>query len=141
IHEVGDFNVGVASFPECHYRARDLGHVTDVLVSKLRAGADYSITQMFWDVEDYLRLRDRVVAASPEQGAKPIISGLMPVTSPPLVRKLVEHSGCALPDGLSARLRWAAGDGPEEDRPAVREVGIEFATELCERLIAEGVPR
>ncbi|HJC29248.1 MAG TPA: methylenetetrahydrofolate reductase [NAD(P)H] [Candidatus Dietzia intestinipullorum] len=140
IHEVGDFNVGVASFPEGHYRARDLGHDTDVLVSKLRAGADYSITQMFWDVEDYLRLRDRVVAADPEQGAKPIIPGLMPVTSLRQVRKMVELSGCALPDGLSERLRRAAGDGPEEDRAAVREVGIEFATELCERLIAEGVP-
>lgn len=140
IHEVGDFNVGVASFPEGHYRARDLEHDTEVLLAKLRAGSEYSITQMFWDVDDYLRLRDRVVAADPEQGAKPIIPGLMPVTSLRQVRRMVELSGCALPDGLAGRLRKAAGDGPEEDRAAVREVGIEFATDLCERLIAEGVP-
>lgn len=140
IHEVGDFNVGVASFPEGHYRARDLDHDTEVLVSKLRAGSEYSITQMFWDVEHYLRLRDRVAALDPEQGAKPIIPGLMPVTSLRQVRRMVELSGCALPDGLSQRLRKAAGDGPEEDRAAVREVGIEFATELCERLISEGAP-
>lgn len=140
IHEVGDFHVGVASFPEGHYRARDLDHDSEVLVNKLRAGAEYSITQMFWDVEHYLRLRDRAVAADPEQGAKPIIPGLMPVTSLRQVKRMVELSGCALPDDLSERLRVAAGDGPEENRAAVREVGIELTTRMCERLIAEGVP-
>lgn len=140
IHDCGDFHVGVASFPEGHYRARDLDHDTDVLVSKLRAGSDYSITQMFWGVEDYLRLRDRVTAADPEQGAKPIIPGLMPVTSLRQVRRMVELSGCELPEAVSERFRKAAGDGPEENRNAVREVGIEFATELCERLISEGAP-
>lgn len=140
IHEVGDFHVGVASFPEGHYRARDLDHDTEILSNKLRAGAEYSITQMFWDVDHYLRLRDRMAAADPEQAAKPIIPGLMPVTSLRQVRRMLELSGCALPDGLSGRLRSAAGDGLEENRAAVREVGIEFATELCERLISEGAP-
>ena len=140
IHEVGDFHVGVASFPEGHYRARDLDHDTEVLTTKLRAGAEYSITQMLRDVDHYLRLRDRVAAVDAEQAAKPIIPGLMPVTSLRQVRRMVELSGCELPAGLSERLRRAAGDGPEENRAAVREVGIGFATQLCERLIAEGVP-
>lgn len=140
IHEEGDFHVGVASFPEGHHRARDLDHDTEVLVGKLRAGAEYSITQMFWDVEHYLRLRDRVAAVDPEQGAKPIVPGLMPVTSLRQVRRMVELSGCELPRDLAARLSAAAGDGPEEDRAAVREVGIDFATGLAERLVAEGVP-
>ena len=140
IHEVGDFHVGVASFPEGHYRARDLEHDTEILVNKLRAGSEYSITQMFWEVEDYLRLRDRGVAADPEQGAKPIIPGLMPVTSLRQVKRMVELSGCALPDDLSARLQKAAGEGPEENRAAVREVGIELTTQMCERLISEGAP-
>lgn len=73
VRDLGDFHVGVASFPEGHYRAPDLAHDTKYLVSKLRAGAEYSITQMFFDVDDYLRLRDRVSAFDPEQGAKPII--------------------------------------------------------------------
>ncbi|UVE95014.1 methylenetetrahydrofolate reductase [NAD(P)H] [Dietzia sp. B32] len=140
IHEVGDFHVGVASFPEGHYRARDLEHDSEILVNKLRAGAEYSITQMFWDVEHYLRLRDRAVRADQEQGAKPIIPGLMPVTSLRQVTRMVELSGCALPDDLSERLQTAAGDGPEENRAAVREVGIELTTRMCERLIAEGAP-
>ena len=140
IHEVGDFHVGVASFPEGHYRARDLDHDSEILVTKLRAGAEYSITQMFWDVEHYLRLRDRAVAADPEQGAKPIIPGLMPVTSLRQVKRMVELSGCALPDDLASRLQTAAGDGPEENRAAVREIGIDLTTRMCERLIAEGAP-
>ncbi|WP_333619224.1 methylenetetrahydrofolate reductase [NAD(P)H] [Dietzia sp.] len=140
IHERGDFEVGVASFPEGHYRASSLEHDAEVLVEKLRAGAEYSITQMFFDVDDYLRLRDRAVAADPEQGAKPIIPGLMPVTSLRSVRRMLELSGSSLPKALEKRLTAAAGTGAEEDRAAVREVGIEFATELCERLISEGAP-
>ena len=140
IRETGDFHVGVASFPEGHHRARDLDHDTEVLVGKLRAGAEYSITQMFWDVDDYLRLRDRVAALDPEQGAKPVIPGLMPVTSLRQVRRMVELSGSALPAGLEGRLTDAAGTGEQENRAAVRQIGIEFATQLCERLIAEGAP-
>jgi methylenetetrahydrofolate reductase (NADPH) len=138
IRGLGDFRVGVASFPEGHPRAIDLDHDIQVLISKLRAGAEYSITQMFFDVGDYLRLRDRVAAAEPEQGAKPIIPGLMPITSLRTVRRQVELSGSQIPADLLDRLTAAAGDGPEENRDEVRKVGIELATEMSSRLIAEG---
>ncbi len=137
---LGDFHVGVASFPEGHHSAPDLESDTAHLVSKLRAGADYSITQMFFEVDDYLRLRDRVVAADPEQGAKPIIPGIMPITSLASVRRMVELSGSQLPGWLDERLSAAAGPGEQEDRDAVREVGIDVATEMAQRLIAEGAP-
>ncbi len=140
VGELGDFTTGVASFPEGHHRAADLASDTTYLVRKLRAGASYSITQMFFEVDDYLRLRDRVVAADPEQGAKPIIPGIMPITSLKTVQRMVELSGSVLPDRLRDRLAAAAGDGPEEDRVAVREVGIDIATEIAQRLIAEGAP-
>ena len=140
IRDMGDFHVGVASFPEGHYRAVDLEEDTRVLVNKLRAGAEYSITQMFFDVEHYLRLRDRAMEMDPEQGEKPIIPGLMPVTSLRSVSRMVELSGSALPADLDARLRKAAGDGPQENRAAVREIGIEYATQMAERLISEGAP-
>jgi methylenetetrahydrofolate reductase (NADPH) len=140
IRSLGDFHVGVASFPEGHPRAVDLDHDTANLVAKLRAGAAYSITQMFFDVEDYLRLRDRVQAADAEQGAKPLIPGLMPITSLRTVRKQVELSGSQIPPKLLERLTAAAGDGPEENRDEVRKIGIELATEMSMRLLAEGVP-
>ena len=140
VRELCDFHVGVASFPEGHPRAIDLDHDTTNLVAKLRAGAEYSITQMFFNVDDYLRLRDRVAASDPEQGAKPIIPGLMPITSLRTVQRQVELSGAAIPSDLLARLTAAAGEGPEENRDEVRKIGIELATEMSSRLIAEGAP-
>jgi methylenetetrahydrofolate reductase (NADPH) len=140
VRGLGDFHVGVAAFPEGHPRAIDIDHDTAVLVDKLRAGAQYSITQMFFDVDDYLRLRDRVAAADPELGARPIIPGLMPITSLRTVRRQVELSGSEIPAPLLERLSAAAGDGPEENREEVRKIGIELATEMSSRLIAEGAP-
>ncbi|ROZ87625.1 methylenetetrahydrofolate reductase [Gordonia sp. OPL2] len=140
IDDLGDFHVGVASFPEGHHRAPDLDHDTRALVKKLRAGAEYSITQMFFDVDDFLRLRDRVSQADPEQGAKPLIPGIMPITSLATVRRMTELSGSVIPPDVYARFADAAGDGAEENREAVRAVGIDFATEMARRLIAEGVP-
>jgi len=140
VRELGDFHVGVASFPEGHPRAIDLAADTANLVGKLRAGAEYSITQMFFDVDDYLRLRDRVAAADPEQGSKPIIPGIMPITSLRTVRRQVELSGSQIPPALLARLTAAAGDGPEENRAEVRKIGIDLATAMSSRLIAEGAP-
>ncbi|MEP9391291.1 MULTISPECIES: methylenetetrahydrofolate reductase [Gordonia] len=139
IESLGDFHVGVASFPEGHHRARDLAQDTEVLVNKLRAGAEYSVSQMFFDVEDFLRLRDRVAAADPEQAHKPLIPGLMPITSLASARRMTQLSGSVIPPAVEQRFAAAAGDGPEEDRAAVRQVGIDFATETAQRLIAEGV--
>ncbi|OZF44699.1 methylenetetrahydrofolate reductase [NAD(P)H] [Rhodococcus sp. 14-1411-2a] len=140
VRDLGDFHVGVASFPEGHHRAADLEQDTRCLVGKLRAGAEYSITQMFFDVDDYLRLRDRVSAFDAEQGAKPIIPEIMPITSLRSVRRMLELSGTTLPSHLDEKFTRAAGSGPEEDRAAVREVGIELATNIGERLISEGAP-
>ena len=116
IRGLGDFRVGVASFPEGHPRALDIEADTANLIAKLRAGAEYSITQMFFDTDGYLRLRDRVVAADPEQGAKPIIPGLMPITSLRTVRRQVELSGSQIPPALLERL-VALGLGAADFEP------------------------
>jgi len=137
---LGDFTVGVAAFPEGHHRSTDLDSDARHFVAKLRAGADYAITQMFFRPEDYLRLRDRVAAVDAEQGRKPIVAGIMPVTSLRSVQRMAELSGQQVPAEVLARLEHAAGTGAEEDRAAVREVGVQVATELGARLIAEGVP-
>lgn len=135
-----DFDIGIASFPEGHYRARSLDEDTKYTLSKLRAGAQYSITQMFFDVEDFLRLRDRLAAADSEHGSKPIIPGLMPITSLRSVRRQVELSGAKLPNKLEEKLLTAAAGDEEAHRDAIRKAGIEITTEMSERLIAEGVP-
>ncbi|MFD8103654.1 methylenetetrahydrofolate reductase [Nocardia fluminea] len=140
VRDLGDFHVGVASFPQGHHRSPDLDHDTHHLAAKLRAGAEYSITQMFFDVEHYLRLRDRVIAMDPIEGAKPIIPELMPITSLRTVARAEELSGRPVPAEVVARLTRAAGTGPEEDRAAVRAEGIQIATEMAQRLTEEGAP-
>ncbi|WP_293952390.1 methylenetetrahydrofolate reductase [NAD(P)H] [uncultured Corynebacterium sp.] len=138
--EFAHFDIGIASFPEGHHRAGSLENDTRYTLAKLRAGAEYSITQMFFDVDDFLRLRDRLAAADPVHGAKPIIPGLMPITSLRSVRRQVELSGAVLPRALEERLLKAANGDEEANKAEVRKVGIEVTSEMAERLIAEGVP-
>ncbi|MEV6431797.1 methylenetetrahydrofolate reductase [Nocardia sp. NPDC051463] len=140
VRDLGDFHVGVASFPQGHHRSPDLDTDTRYLAAKLRAGAEYSITQMFFDVEHYLRLRDRMAACDPIEAAKPIIPELMPITSLRTVARAEELCGRPLPTAVVERLHRAAGDNPEANQAAVRAVGIEIATEMGQRLINEGAP-
>jgi len=136
IKGIGDFSVGVAAFPEQHPRSPDLESDTDMFVAKCRAGADFAITQMFFRVEDYLRLRDRVAARGCDV---PVIAGLMPVTNARQISRIVQLSGQAFPKDLADRFAALDGDTPEHKR-AVRAYGVEVATDMCRRLLAEGVP-
>jgi methylenetetrahydrofolate reductase (NADPH) len=101
-------------------------------VAKCRAGADFAITNMFFYPEDYLRLRDRVTAAGCDV---PIIPGIMPITSLRVIEKAIELGGCRVPTELWERLQAVA-----DDRAAVREIGVDYAARMCERLLAEDVP-
>jgi methylenetetrahydrofolate reductase (NADPH) len=132
VRDLGDFCVGVAAFPYGHPRSADLDLDTDHLVRKLRAGADFAIAQLFFQADDFLRLRDRVAARGCDALLLP---GILPLTTPRVLHKSVELSGWEVPAPIASRL-----DPLAEDPKAFRAEGIDIVTELCQRLLAEGVP-
>ena len=126
------FSVGVAAHPEGHPRsAGDLDADRRHLAAKL-AVADFAITQFFFEAEPYLSMVEDLAALG---CTKPVIPGIMPVTNAGQVARFAQLAGAEFPPHLAARFE-AVADDPE----AVRQLGVQLASELCERLLAEGVP-
>jgi methylenetetrahydrofolate reductase (NADPH) len=132
IASMGDFSIGVAAFPEGHPESPSREHDAQVLRMKQDAGADFAITQLFFRVEDYLRLRDLAAAAG---CTMPIVPGIMPVTNVAQIERFATMSGAAFPDELAQRFRAVDGD-----IDAVAELGVEVATQMCEALLDAGAP-
>lgn len=131
VRGLGDFTVGVAAFPDVHPDSPDLDHDVEVLVRKADAGASFAITQMVFDADTYLRLRDRVAA----RRDLPVTPGLMPVTNVRQIQRMSELMGTPLPPEVVQRL-----EAVKDDPAAVRAVGVQIATELGRRMLDEGAP-
>ncbi len=132
IGQLGTFSVGVAAFPDGHPESPSLAHDIDVLAWKAEAGAEFAVTQFFFEAEPYLRLRDALAARGVDM---PVLPGVMPLTNAAQVKRFATLSGSGVPGWLSAQID-AAGD----DADRIRMIGVEAATALCRRLLAEGVP-
>ncbi|MGH2834544.1 MAG: methylenetetrahydrofolate reductase [NAD(P)H] [Solirubrobacteraceae bacterium] len=132
LREDYDFTVGGAAFPETHIHASspedDLRH----LKAKVDAGADFLITQMFFDNAFYFDFVKRARAIGIQA---PIIPGVMPILSLDGIKRMTELSAAQLPDGLLRELEARRGD-----EQAVAELGVSYATLQCAELLEGGAP-
>ena len=133
LRELGGFSIGTAGFPEGHIAQKD-GRIADWqhLHEKVQAGADFVITQLFFDNEDFFRFRDHMAGLGV---TVPIIPGILPILSRGQTKKFVTMCGARLPELFLGRIE-ELGD----DDKAVTEFGIEYATRQCEELLRQGVP-
>ena len=133
VRDFGGFSIGTAGFPEGHIACK-AGKLVDwgYLREKIAEGADFVLTQLFFDNEDFFQFHDHLTK---KLGANvPIIPALLPVLSSHQTKKFTALCGAALPEKFLARL-----DELGDDDAAVTEFGIDHATQQCEALLRFGV--
>ncbi len=131
LRKVADFEISVAAYPETHPEAQSADHDVDNLKRKVGAGATRAITQYFFEVDPFLRFRDRAAAAGV---TVPIVPGILPVTNFAQVKKFSAACGASIPDWMAAHF-----DGLDDDPDTRRLVATSLAAEQCRRLHANGV--
>ena len=134
IRERDGFSIGTAGFPEGHVAQKE-GKLVDwqYLAGKIEAGADFIITQLFFDNADFYEFHDHLVG---KLGVTvPIVPGIMPVLSAGQTKRFVSLCGAKLPPHFVRRL-----DELEGNDVAAADYGIEYATEQCASLLEYGVP-
>ncbi|OGR80039.1 MAG: methylenetetrahydrofolate reductase [NAD(P)H] [Elusimicrobia bacterium RIFCSPLOWO2_02_FULL_39_32] len=131
IHGSYDFCIAVAGYPEGHIEAPSKAKDWDYLEKKVHAGADFIVTQLFFNNADFFNfekeMRKRGVVV-------PIIPGIMPITNFHQIVKFTQMCGATIPEVLLKDLESVQDNGG-----AVEEKGVEFATKQCEELILNGV--
>ena len=126
-----DFCIGVAGYPEKHFEAPNFQMDLDFLKQKVDAGADYIVTQMFFNNSKFFEF----VASCRKAGITvPIIPGLKPITSQAQIKSLPSIFFTDFPQDLIKEVNAC------KDRDAVKQVGAEWTTQQCKELIDFGVP-
>jgi methylenetetrahydrofolate reductase (NADPH) len=130
----GDFSVGAAGFPEGHMACRDGKHADwRHLKEKTDAGADFILTQLFFDNADYFEFRDYVAG---KLGVRvPLVPGIISILSAAQITRFTQLCGAKIPPPLRSKLDQLAGNDE-----AAAEFGIEYATKQCEELLRAGAP-
>ena len=126
-----NFCIGVAGYPEKHYEAPNFTRDIEYLKQKVEAGADYIVTQMFFDNQKYFSFVEKCRA----QGITvPIIPGLKPISTPKHIETLPRSFSIDIPEDLEYAIRHSRT--PQE----AKQVGIEWCIQQSRELLAGGVP-
>ena len=131
--EFGGFTIGVAAFPDGHPSSDgDIDKDVQVLLEKEKRGATFATTQFFFEVDKWKALVDKLAAKG---SSLPIIPGILPVTNVKQLNRMAELSGTPIPADISESFAKI-----EDDADAVRALGVEIATKLCQDLLEAGAP-
>jgi methylenetetrahydrofolate reductase (NADPH) len=127
-----DFCIGVAGYPEGHIESPDKGMDWDYLRQKVMAGANFVITQLFFDNRDFFAfeksMRERGVTV-------PIVPGIMPITNYGQIVRFTRICGAKIPSRVAMDL-----EAIHQNQEAVQDYGISHATRQCRELLSHGVP-
>ncbi len=126
-----DFCIGVAGYPEKHEESPSLKSDLRRLKEKVDAGADYVVTQMFFDNKKYFKFVDEARATGI---TVPIIPGIKPIATKKHLNLLPQTFKLDLPEDLVEAVEAC------KDNKAVRQVGVEFAVQQCKELLEHGAP-
>ncbi|KAB2814620.1 methylenetetrahydrofolate reductase [NAD(P)H] [Phaeocystidibacter luteus] len=126
-----NFSIGVAGYPEKHFEAPSLNVDISNLKRKVDAGADYIVTQLFFDNSKYFEFVDKCRNAGINV---PIIPGLKPIATKKHLSMLPHRFHVDLPDELAMAVMQA------KDNATVRQIGVEWATQQAKELKAAGIP-
>ena len=134
IRDLDGFSIGVAGFPEGHIACKEGKHVDwQHLKTKIDAGADFVLTQLFFDNSDFFEFRDHLTK---KLGVEiPLVPGIVSILSASQIKRFTAMCGARIPSRLAVRL-----DEIGEDDAAAAEFGIEYATKQCEDLLRSGAP-
>ncbi len=130
IQRIGGFQTSVGVYPEQHPESPSIDHDIDVLKAKVDAGATRALSQFFFDIDAFLRFRDRIRAAGV---TIPLIPGIMPVSNFAGLQRMSASCGASVPAWLAAHF-----DGLDDDPETRKLLAASIAAETCARLQEEG---
>jgi methylenetetrahydrofolate reductase (NADPH) len=127
------FAVGAAGYPEGHIECQNKHVDWDRTVAKVEAGAEFVITQLFYDARDFLEFEDYL---RNQRGVKvPIVPGILPFLNTEQIKRFASLCGAKLSADLCRQLEAFANDDE-----SVRKLGVEVCTNICRQLLDHGVP-
>jgi methylenetetrahydrofolate reductase (NADPH) len=126
------FHIEVGAYPEMHPQARSPQDDLKAFATKVKAGANSAITQMFFNTDAYFRFVDEAYALGADI---PIVPGIMPITNSSGIIRFADNCGAEIPRWMRLRLQ-SFGD----DTASIKAFGLDVITDLCDQLRTAGVP-